>query len=83
MKQTSYETAYKTNYMYWYNRMAKLRKSAPGTDRLADAEGAFNTFCNEAVKRKKVVASGEADDHEFETWMLMQRDVIDALMESG
>jgi len=34
-------------------------------------------------KRKNAVASGEADDREFETWMLMQRDVIDALMESS
>jgi len=82
-KETPYEAAYKTNYMYWYNRMAKLRKSASGTDRLIDAEGAFNTFCNEAVKRKKAVANGEADDREFETWMLMQRDVIDALLVSG
>ena len=51
--------------------MAKLRNSAPGTDRLDDAEDAFNTFCNEAVKRKKAVASDEADVHEFETWMLL------------
>ena len=66
--------------------MARLKNAKNGAHlggHFADAEGAFNTFCNEAVKRKKTVASGEADDREFETWMLMQRDVIDALMESG
>ena len=67
--------------MYWYNRMVKLRKSASGTKRLAEAETAFDVFCKEAVKRKKAVNGGKADERDFESWMLRQRDIIDALME--
>jgi hypothetical protein len=80
-KDMPYEAAYKTSYMYWYNRMGKLRRGAAGTDRLTEAETAFDAFRKEAVKRKKAVANGKTDEHEFENWMLQQRDVIDRLME--
>jgi len=80
-KDTPFETAYKTNYMYWYNRMKKLRKTAAGTERLAETEKAFDIFCKEAIKQKKAVANGKADERGFESWMLQQRDIIDRLME--
>ena len=80
-KDTPFETAYKTNYMYWYNRMKKLRKTAAGTERLSEAETAFDVFCKEAVKKKKAVANGKADERGFESWMLQQRDMIDRLIE--
>ena len=77
----SYESAYKVTYMYFYNRMVKLRKNAAGTDRLSRAETAFSAFCDEAVKRKKAVSSGQADTREFESWLLRQRDVIDRILD--
>ncbi|MDR3019362.1 MAG: hypothetical protein LBU66_00485 [Treponema sp.] len=80
-KDTPYEAAYKTNYMYWYNRIAKLRKNATGTERLTDAKVAFDAFCKEAVKKKKAIINGKADERDFESWMLQQRDIIDRLME--
>jgi len=61
--------------------IAKLRKSAPGTDRLAEAEKTFDDYCKGAVKRKKAVVVGKADARDFESWMLGQRDTIDRLME--
>ena len=51
-KDMPFEAAYKTNYMYWYNRMKKLRKTAAGTERLKQAETAFDVFCKEAIKKK-------------------------------
>ena len=80
-RDTPYEAAYKTNYMYWYNRMIKLRKLAAGTKRLSTSETAFNAFCKEAVKKKKAVVNGKVDERDFESWMLQQRDIIDRLME--
>ena len=77
------DSRYKTNYMYWYNRMKKLRITAAGTERLKEAETAFDVFCKEAVKKKKAVANGKADERDFESWMLQQRDIIDRLMEQN
>lgn len=81
-KDTPYEGAYKTDYMYWYNRMKKLRDTAAGTERLANAEAAFEDFCKEAVTRKKAVADGKADAKKYANWLLRQRDVIDGIVES-
>lgn len=80
-KDIPYETAYETNYMYWYNRVKKLRQNAPDTDKLAKVETAFKTFRDEAIQKKKVVADGKADAGEYMGWLLVQRDTIDGLME--
>ena len=50
-----------------HKRMAKLRKTAAGTERLAEAEAAFDFFCKAAVKKKKAVANDKADERDFES----------------
>ncbi len=70
-------------YMYWYNRVKKLRKAADGTDRFEKAESALVAFRKEAVQRKKAVAGGTTDEADFRNWMFRQGQVIDGLMEEG
>ncbi|MDL2218636.1 hypothetical protein LJC27_08280, partial [Christensenellaceae bacterium OttesenSCG-928-M15] len=57
-RDTPYEAAYKTDYMYWYNRLSKLRKQAAGTEQLKLAETAFSRYRKEAVGRKKDITAG-------------------------
>lgn len=79
-KDTPCETAYKKQYMYFYNRVKKLRKDAHGSELLAKVEIAFKQFCSDAVKRKKQVLDQKMTDAEFENWMFKEAYNFDELL---
>jgi hypothetical protein len=82
-KDISYERASKNTYMYWYNKVKKLRGTAADKKVLAKLETLFANYSAEANKRKKSVKSGESDPTEYENWLLAQRNVIDDFFEKG
>ena len=71
-KNTPSEVAYKKQYMFCYNRIKKLRKNAPDTELLAEAEKMFKAFCKEALRLKKKVQSDKMTDTDFENWMFQE-----------
>jgi hypothetical protein len=79
-KGVSYERASKTAYMYWYNKMVKLRGMGLPEQKMDKAERMFKEYTDEAARWKKAVAKKKSDVAEFEAWLLSQRDVIDELM---
>ena len=53
MEDDEAEKDYRATYMYWYNRMKKLRQSSEiDPEKLAELEAAFEQVRNEATKRK-------------------------------
>lgn len=76
------EKSYRTTYMYWYNRLKKLRQS-PGIkpEKLAELEEAFRAFRKEGIARKGQVQNGEKDIGAFASWLLEQRDYLDKRIE--
>ncbi|MDL2273257.1 hypothetical protein LJC34_01710 [Oscillospiraceae bacterium OttesenSCG-928-G22] len=83
VKELSYEQAYEAGYTYWYNRLAKLRRTGADAEKVAQVEQAFKAFRAEAKRRKKSVAEGILPATDFEGWLLEQRNVVDSLMEQG
>ena len=82
-KRTSYERASKNAYMYWYNKIVKLRKDSNlPKKKLDEAEALFNNYTLEATSRKKDVVNKKTDADVFENWLLMQRNVIDDFLDS-
>lgn len=71
-KQTPSEMAYKKQYMFCYNRIKKLRKNAPNSELLSEAEKMFKDFCKEALRLKKQVRNGKMTDTDFENWMFQE-----------
>lgn len=80
-KTLNYERQHKNCYMYWYNKVKKLQKEAPGSDRLAAVEAAFEQFKAENMKRKTVVKDGQMPEKEYTDWLMEQQKKIDKLME--
>jgi hypothetical protein len=76
-KDISYEKNYKNNYMYWYNKLEKLKK-ADGID-YHPFEKAFQTFCLDAKTKKRAVKSGSYSVSDFNDWMLSQRTKADKI----
>jgi len=80
-KAISYEKASKNEYMYWYNRMCKLRSIGLPEKEMGEAERLFDGYKDEASRRKKEVIAKKAAAAEYESWLLAQRDVIDGFMD--
>ena len=82
MKGDAAESNYRAAYMYWYNRMKKLRRN-PNVDagRMAELETAFKAFRDEATERKKDVQRKKADVGAFMAWLDEQRGRFDELAE--
>jgi hypothetical protein len=81
-KKTGYERSSKNAYMYWYNKIVKLRNTQGIPESLLEqAESLFKAYTDEAAERKNEVARKQAEPEEFETWLLSQRDVVDKIME--
>jgi predicted nucleic acid-binding Zn ribbon protein len=80
-KSISYEKASKNEYMYWYNRMCRLRGMGLSEKGMNNAEQLFDSYKNEASRRKKDVIAKKATAADFESWLLAQRDVIDGFMD--
>jgi len=76
------ELAYKKQYMFCYNRIKKLRKEAPGSELLAQAEKVFKVFCEEALKLKKKVLNDKMTANDFENWMFKEVGKFEELLRS-
>jgi len=81
-KLADYELAHKNAYMYWYNKVRKLRIEMPGSEKLAKVEAAFEAFKKENVKRKNEVKSGKVQKKEYTDWLFRQQAIINDLMDS-
>ena len=80
-KETKYEPAYRGAYMYWYNRLKKIRSNASVTkDEIEFLESEFKEFCNMAKERKKIVKANSTKFNEFNAWLLSQEGYADTLM---
>jgi hypothetical protein len=79
-KTLDYERQHKNAYMYWYNKVKKLRDEAPGSEKLAKVEAAFESFKIENAERKTAVKDGKASAKEYTDWLYQQQAVIDGLM---
>ena len=83
MEDDEAEKDYRATYMYWYNRMKKLRQSSEiDPEKLAELEAAFEQFRNEATKRKNEVQHSGQSTGAFKGWLFSQRGVFDGLTES-
>lgn len=82
VKGDAAESNYRAAYMYWYNRMKKLRRD-PSVDagRMAELEREFKAFRDEATRRKKEVQRKRADVGAFMAWLDEQRSRFDKLAE--
>jgi hypothetical protein len=81
-RDVSYERAYKNTYMYWYNKVKKCRGMNLPTDKMEKIEKAFSFFGQASAARKKEVGKEKDKAAEYESWLLMQRNVIDDLLKS-
>ena len=79
-KRLSYERQHKNSYMYWYNKVKKLQKVAPGSDKLAVVEAAFEKFKVENMERKTAVKDGRITEKEYIDWLYRMQGKIDRLM---
>ena len=80
-KRFSFERQHKNSYMYWYNKVKKLQKEAPGSDKLKTVEAAFEKFKAENAERKTAVKDGNQPEKEYVDWLYGQQAVIDRLMQ--
>lgn len=54
-KELDCEHAYDREYMFWYNRIAKLKKNSAPLEQIERAKAALKQFRSEALKRKQLV----------------------------
>lgn len=71
-----YEKAYSREYMFWYNRITKLKKNGAPKEQLEQAQAALERFRKEALHRKGRVKNGELSVTQFTSWMLGQEHLI-------
>lgn len=82
-KETDYEPAYKRVYMYWYNRLSKIKKdSSIPAKRILFLDQKFKDFCDEAKLRKKRVRLGTAEFKDFNEWLFAQQAYADTLFKN-
>ena len=82
-KTLDYERQHKNSYMYWYNKVKKLQKETPGSDKLAAVEAAFEKFKVENAERKIAVKDGRLLEKEYIDWLYWMQGEIDSLMNSS
>lgn len=66
--------------MFWYNRIAKLKRHNAPQETQDKANAALKQFQAEAVKQKRKVKSGKLTAREFEAWLLAQERVIEEIL---
>lgn len=77
----SYEQAYEREYMFWYNRVTKLKKKNSPPEQLQTAQNALKEFRTKALGYKGMVKNGKMDERKFINWMLEQEHIIEDIME--
>lgn len=70
------EQAYAREYMFWYNRITKLKKNSAPAEQIGRAKAALKQFSSEALKQKQLVKQGKMADAKFVAWMLAQEKTI-------
>lgn len=75
-KELDCEHAYDREYMFWYNRIAKLKKNSAPQEQIERAKAALKEFRSEALKRKQLVKQGKMTDAQFVGWMMGQEHII-------
>jgi hypothetical protein len=81
VKSDRLEQLHEAAYYYWYNRLRKLKRGkAADSEKLAAITEVFEVFRNEAVRRKRLVKSGEMKLSEFSSWLIEQQNEVDRLM---
>ncbi len=73
------EQAYAREYMFWYNRISKLKKNSAPPEQIGRAKAALKQFSSEALKQKQLVKQGDMTDAKFVAWMLGQEKMILAI----
>ncbi|MFR1104466.1 MAG: hypothetical protein ACLSD3_06560 [Acutalibacteraceae bacterium] len=75
-REEEYEQAYKREYMFWYNRIDKLKKACAPSEQVERAQAALKQFCKEALLRKQQVKQGKMPAAQFTNWMIGQEIII-------
>lgn len=78
-KEEEYEQAYKREYMFWYNRITKLKKAGAPPEQIGRAQAALKEFRREALLRKQQVKEGNLPAGQFVSWMIGQEAVIEGI----
>lgn len=81
-KGQPYEQAYEREYMFWYNRIAKLKKEKAPPEQLQAAQDALKQFRREAVRNKDRVKMGTMAEKKYESWLIEQEKVILSIIEA-
>ncbi|MCM1296724.1 MAG: hypothetical protein NC311_14395, partial [Muribaculaceae bacterium] len=75
-KELDCEHAYDREYMFWYNRIAKLKKNSAPPEQIERAKAALKQFRREALKQKQLVKQGKMNNAQFVGWMMGQEEII-------
>lgn len=78
-KGQSYEQAYEREYMFWYNRITRLKRQNAPPEQIRAAQEALKQFRQEAVKNKEQVKAGQMSERAFASWLLGQEAVIEEI----
>lgn len=73
------EQAYAREYMFWYNRISKLKKNSAAPEQIARAKAALKQFSREALKQKQLVKENTLPISQFIGWMIGQETVIEEI----
>ena len=76
-KGKDYEQAYDREYMFWYNRITKLKKAGAPPEQIGRAQAALKEFRKEALLRKQQVKEKKLPANQFISWMIGQEAVIE------
>ena len=76
-KGKDYEQAYDREYMFWYNRITKLKKAGAPPEQIGRAQAALKEFRKEALLRKQQVKEKKLPANQFLSWMIGQEAVIE------
>lgn len=79
-KGQSYEQAYEREYMFWYNRITRLKKQNAPPEQIRAAQEAMKNFRKEAVQNKERVKTGSMTERQFADWLLEQEPMIEEIV---
>ena len=82
-RENNYDLLYKNECQNWRNKINKAKKTDGFPDeRLEEMKNAFDTFKKEALRRKKMIRTGESSAKEFTDWLYQQNSIIMCLAEN-
>lgn len=75
-KGKDYEQDYDREYMFWYNRITKLKKAGAPPEQIGRAQAALKEFRKKALIRKQQVKEKKLPASQFISWMIGREAVI-------